>query len=113
MWLFTMNDVTVNIIFSFTVVKESETFSCKHANKGSIDLEANRYRFFYKHAFNFVQTRHDKCKSFPIKHPHACIHAPLFMLPLKLRICLCYVIIATIVEFIFVIIIITSSLYQW
>ena len=46
--------VTVNSIFSFTVLKKSVIFLCKYANKGSLDLEANRHRHVHKHAFSNV-----------------------------------------------------------
>ena len=90
-----MIDVAFNSIFSFTVAKKSERFSHKHSNKGSLDLEANRCTHVHKHAFSLVQTRCDKHKSFPIKHPRACVHAHISVLPLKLIIYLCYVIITT------------------
>ena len=54
-----------------------------HANKVSLDLEANRHRHIYNHAFSLDQTRHDKYKSFPIKYMCTCIHAHVVILPLK------------------------------
>ena len=54
-----MLDVIVNSVFSFTVVKKSETFMCNYVNKGSLDLEANRCMHVYKQAFSLVQTRYD------------------------------------------------------
>ena len=108
-----MLDVTVDSAFSFTAVNKSESYTCNHENKGSLDLEGNRCIHVYEHSFSLVQTRYDRYKSFPIKCPRACIHAHVVLLPLKLRIYLCYVIITTSVESIFIIIfIITSSLYE-
>ena len=51
---------------------------CGHANKGSLDLEANRHRHAHEQAFGIAQARCDKHKTFPTKsarmHPrvHYC-----------------------------------------
>ena len=78
-----MLDVTIDSVFSFTIVKKSERFALKHSNKGFLDLEHNRYRNVYKHAFSPVQTRYDKYKRFPIKFPCACFHAHVVVIAAK------------------------------